>query len=297
MSEAARESRVRLVFVTGLSGSGRSTVAKCFEDLGYYCVDNLPLPLLRQLVAEPGAFIADRHRIAIVTDIRTPGFASEAPRLFESIDRQRIQVTIVFLEASDESLLRRFSESRRPHPFSDALPVPECVRQEREMLRELRGAADLVLDTSDWSIHDIRSLIYREFGKEAGHQPAMMVTLVSFGYKFGLPHGADLVFDVRFLPNPHFVAELRPLNGKDAAVREFLAGRSEFQDFIGRFADLLRYLLPRYQQENRSYLTIAVGCTGGQHRSVATVEALNAELRAAGWNVRVQHRELERVRS
>ncbi len=296
MSEVASPSPDRLVFVTGLSGSGRSTVAKCFEDLGYYCVDNLPMPLLRQLVASPQSYIADRHRIAVVADIRTPGFASEAPKLFESIDRGRLRPTIVFLEASDDSLLRRFSETRRPHPFSDALPVPECIRREREMLRELRGAADLVLDTSDWSIHDIRSLIYREFGREAGHEPAMMVTLVSFGYKFGLPHGSDLVVDVRFLPNPHFVAELRPFTGKDPAVRAFLEERSEFRDFVGRFSDLLRYLLPRYQQENRSYLTISVGCTGGQHRSVAVVEALEKGLAAAGWVVRIQHRELERIR-
>ncbi len=203
-AEAASPARARLVLVTGLSGSGKSTVAKCFEDLGYYCVDNLPLPLLRQFVAAPLDFVPGRDHIAVVMDMRAPGFAAEAPLLLAELDRNRIQTTLVFLESSEEALIRRFSESRRPHPFSDELPVVECIRAERAMMSELRGAADLILDTSDWSIHDIRSLIYREFGRDAGHEPVMNVSLVSFGYKHGAPFGADLLFDVRFLPNPHF---------------------------------------------------------------------------------------------
>ena len=265
--------KARLVLVTGLSGSGKSTVAKCFEDLGYYCVDNMPLPL------------------------RAPGFAAEAPRLLGELDRSKLQTMLVFLESSEEALMRRFSESRRPHPFSDELPVLECIRAERAMMSELRGAADLILDTSDWSIHDIRSLVYREFGRDAGHEPVMNVSLVSFGYKHGIPFGADLLFDVRFLPNPHFDPELRPLSGLDEPVRDFLLQRTDFNELVTRLSDLLRFLLPRYQQENRSYLTIGIGCTGGQHRSVAAVEALAAALEKAGWTVRVKHRDLERKRS
>jgi len=288
--------RARLVLVTGLSGSGKSTVAKCFEDLGYYCVDNLPLPLLRQFIAAPLDFVPGRDHIAVVMDMRAPGFASEAPRLLGDLDRGKLQTTLVFLESSEEALMRRFSESRRPHPFSDELPVLECIRAERAMMSELRGAADLILDTTDWSIHDIRSQIYREFGREAGHEPVMNVSLVSFGYKHGIPFGADLLFDVRFLPNPHFDPELRPLSGLDEPVLQFLLQRTEFNELVARLADLLRFLLPRYQQENRSYLTIGIGCTGGKHRSVACVEALATALGEANWTVRVKHRDLERAR-
>ncbi len=298
MNAAEKASRARLVLVTGLSGSGKSTVAKCFEDLGYYCVDNLPLPLLRQFVASPLDFVPGRDHIAVVTDMRAPGFAAEAPLLLAELDRGRLQATLVFLESSEEALMRRFSETRRPHPYSDQLPVLECIRAERAMMSELRGAADLILDTSDWSIHDIRSLIYREFGRDAGHEPVMNVSLVSFGFKHGIPFGADLMFDVRFLPNPHFDPELRPLSGLDEPVREFLRQRTDFQELLARLADLLRFLLPRYQQENRSYLTVGIGCTGGKHRSVALVEALAAELAteldAASCTVRVKHRDLER---
>jgi UPF0042 nucleotide-binding protein len=297
LNAAEKASRARLVLVTGLSGSGKSTVAKCFEDLGYYCVDNLPLPLLRQFVAAPLEFVPGRDHIAVVMDMRAPGFAAEAPHLLAGLDRSSLQTTLVFLESSDEALMRRFSETRRPHPFSDVLPVLDCIRGERAMMSELRGAADLILDTSDWSIHDIRSLIYREFGSDAGHEPAMNVSLVSFGYKHGIPFGADLLFDVRFLPNPHFVPELRPLSGLDEPVRDFLRQRTDFQELLARLADLMRFLLPRYQQENRSYLTVGIGCTGGKHRSVAIVEALAAELGAANWSVRVSHRDLERPKT
>lgn len=299
MSGAAKGAlaSVRLVFVTGLSGSGKSTVARCLEDLGYYCVDNLPIDLLAQFVANPLDFVPGRDHVAVVSDMRAPDFAEKVPDLLRQVDRTRIQPTIVFLESTDETLLRRFSESRRPHPYAENLPLLECIRAEREQLRDLRGAADLILDTSDWSIHDARSLVYREFGREAGHEPQMNVSLVSFGYKFGVPPGNDLLFDVRFLSNPHFVPELRPLTGLDAPVRDYLQERGEFRELVARLTDLFRFLLPRYQQENRSYLTIAVGCTGGQHRSVATVEALRSELESAGWPVRVQHRELARTKS
>lgn len=298
MSEAGTAGRAeaRLVVVTGLSGSGKSTVARCLEDLGYYCIDNLPLPMLRQFLRDPRSWVSQRDHLAVVTDMRAPGFAEEAPELLQRIATPGLRTTTVFLEASDDALMRRFSESRRPHPYREDLPLLECIRAERERLRDLRGAADLILDSSDWSIHDARSLVYQEFGQDAGHQPEMNVSLVSFGYKYGVPQSPDLLFDVRFLNNPHFVPELRHQTGLDKPVQEYLHVLEDFRDLIARLAELLRFLLPRYQQENRSYLTIAVGCTGGQHRSVATVEALRGELEAGGWKVRVQHRELARSR-
>ncbi len=291
---AADRRRVRLVLVTGLSGSGKSTVAKCFEDLGYYCVDNLPLSLLEALLADPFACVGESDRIAVVADVRAPGFAAAAPALLAGIDRTKVVPTLVFLEASDETLVRRFSETRRPHPLGGDGALPEAVARERALLAELRGAADLVLDTSDWSIHDIRGSIFREFGAERGLEPAMAVSLLSFGFKYGTPVGADLLFDARFLPNPHFVPALRPCSGRDATVLEFLERQPDFAELLERIGDLLEFLLPRYRREKRSYLTIAIGCTGGRHRSVALAERLAARLDAAGWGARVRHRDLER---
>ncbi|KAB2968483.1 MAG: RNase adapter RapZ [Thermoanaerobaculia bacterium] len=296
MSGIARDDRAELVLITGLSGSGKSTVANCFEDLGFAVVDNLPLPLLDRFLADPVGLTAGRKRIAVVSDLRAPGFDTEVPRLWRGLDRARLSPTLVFLESSDEALVRRFSETRRPHPLGKERPVLEAIRLEREMLAELRGAADLVLDTSDWSVHDIRSLVYREFGREAGLQPSMALSLLSFGFKHGVPPGCDLLFDVRFLPNPHFVAGLREATGLDESVLDFLVQQPDFEDLVSRLAELLIFLLPRYAQENRSYLTVGVGCTGGRHRSVAVVERLADRLAGAGWTARRNHRELARER-
>ena len=286
--------RPRLVLITGLSGSGKSTVAKCFEDLGYYCVDNLPLTLLRRFLADPVAHIDVDRRIAVVTDVRAPGFAAEFPRLLREIDRRRVEPTLLFLEASDESLVRRFSETRRPHPLAEDRPVIEGIRREREVLAELRAMADMVLDTSEWSIHEIRAQVYRDFAIHPGEEPGMVITLVSFGYKFGIPYGTDLLFDARFLPNPHFVPGLREHTGQEAAVLDYLDAQPDFGEFVARLGDFLLYLLPRYRQENRSYLSVAVGCTGGRHRSVAICERLAARLQDAGWTVKVIHRDITR---
>jgi RNase adapter protein RapZ len=286
--------RSRLVLITGLSGSGKSSVAKCFEDLGYYCVDNLPLPLLRRFLADPVAHIDGDRRIAVVTDVRAPGFAAEFPRLVRDLDRRRVEATLLFLEASDESLVRRFSETRRPHPLAEDRPVIEGIRREREVLADLRAMADMVLDTSEWSIHEIRAQVYRDFAIRPGEEPGMVITLVSFGYKFGIPYGTDLLFDARFLPNPHFVPGLREHTGQEAPVLDYLDARPEFGEFVGRLGDFLEYLLPRYRQENRSYLSVAVGCTGGRHRSVAICERLATRLQATGWPVKVIHRDITR---
>jgi len=293
----AAAGRCKLVLVTGLSGSGKSTVAKCFEDLGYYVVDNLPLPLLEPFLDDPGRSVEGHDHIAVVTDVRAPGFAERCPGLVAGIDRRTVDLTLLFLEASEETLVRRFSETRRPHPMAEGRPLIDAIRREREVLADLRGRADMVIDTSEFSIHEIRSFIYREFASEPGYEPTMTVSLMSFGFKHGIPYGADLLFDTRFLPNPHFIPDLQEQTGKDAEVEEYLDRYEEFRELLDRLSALLLYLLPRYRRENRSYLTIAIGCTGGRHRSVAVSERLGQRLKESGWPVRLIHRELERTAS
>lgn len=251
--------KIRLILITGLSGSGKSSVAKCFEDLGYYCVDNLPLPLLRQFLNSPLELGEGHEQISIVTDVRAPGFAEEFPRLVTEMDRSQLDVTLLFLDSSEEALVRRFSETRRPHPLAGDRPLLEGIRQERELLTEVRGVADLVLDTSDWSIHEVRNQVYREFAKSSDSDRASgpVVSLMSFGFKHGIPTGADLLFDVRFMSNPHFVPELKALTGQDAAVRQFLEALGEYEELLTKLEDLLLFLLPRYSRENRSYVSVA----------------------------------------
>ncbi|HTQ79967.1 MAG TPA: RNase adapter RapZ [Thermoanaerobaculia bacterium] len=296
MSETAKPSpgRAKLVLITGLSGSGKSTVAKCFEDLNYYTVDNIPLPLLRDFLSRPLELAPGYDRIAVVTDVRAHGFAEEFPRLMAEIDRERLDVTLLFLEASDEVLVRRFSETRRPHPLAQDRPAIEGIERERELLAELKARADMLIDTRDCSIHEIRAQVYREFATGPGGEPGMVVSLVSFGFKHGIPYGIDLLFDVRFLSNPHFVPGLREQTGQDRAVQEYLERQPEYAELIDRLADLLAFLLPRYRRENRSYLSLAIGCTGGRHRSVAVTEELKTRLEGLGWTARLIHRDLLR---
>ena len=284
----------QLAIITGLSGSGKSTVAKAFEDLGYYVVDNLPLPLLRLFLERLVELVPDHPRLAVVTDVRASGFSEELPQLVRDLDRRSIESTLLFLEASDEVLVRRFSETRRPHPLAADGPVIDGIRRERELMAELRGMADLVFDTSDWSIHEIRSQVYRGFAGHTGERPAMQVSLVSFGFKFGIPYGTDLLFDVRFLPNPHFVPALRERTGQEEPVLRFLEEVPDFDEVVERLSALLLFLLPRYRQENRSYLSVAIGCTGGRHRSVAVAERIKAKLDEGGWPARVIHRDIGR---
>jgi len=284
----------RLVLITGLSGSGKSAAAKAFEDLGYHCVDNLPLPLLREFLADPFGLVDGCRRIVVVTDVRAPGFAAELPRLVGEIDQRNMALTLLFLEASDELLLRRFTESRRPHPLAAARPLLDGIREEREILAELRGVADLVFDTTEWSVHDLRDRLYFEFGTDPETGCEMVVSVVSFGFKFGIPYGTDTLFDVRYLPNPYFVEGLREMSGLDPEVRSFLASQEEFHELVDRLSDLLLYLLPRYQRENRRYTSVAIGCTGGKHRSVAVAEAVAARILKQGWRHRLIHRDIGR---
>ena len=281
-----------LVLITGLSGSGKSSVAKALEDLGYHTVDNLPLPLLREFLRRPIELADGSERIAVVTDVRAPHFAEELPKVLGDIDRTRLEPRILFLEASDEALVRRFSETRRPHPLAGDRPPIEGIRRERELLAELREMADTVFDTSEWTIHEVRSQVLREFSDRPSEGLPLVVSLVSFGFKHGTPYGLDLLFDVRFLTNPHFVDGLRQQTGLDEPVRRYLVDESEFTETVERLADLLEYLLPRYRKENRSYVTIGIGCTGGRHRSVAVAEALRDQLDGAGWSSRISHRDV-----
>jgi UPF0042 nucleotide-binding protein len=282
-----------LVLITGLSGSGKSSVAKSFEDLSYYTVDNLPLPLLREFLGSPSRLAGGATKIAVVTDVRAPGFAEELPQMLaEASASEGIDMTVLFLEASTETLLRRFSETRRPHPLAAGGRVLDGIERERELLSEIRGLADVVFDSSEWSIHEIRTEVYRRFGTEHGNSPRLAVSIVSFGFKHGIPYGSDSVFDVRFLPNPHFEPGLRELTGLDAPVVAYLEDQAEYHELLGRLEALWLYLLRQYLNENRSHLSIGIGCTGGRHRSVAVAEALGARLKAAGWSPMVIHRDL-----
>ena len=293
-SEPAQTQRPQLVLITGLSGSGKSIAANAFEDLGYYVVDNLPLSLLRQYLADPKRHTPDESKIAVVADVRASRFADDMPVLLGELNHDRVDLVVLFLEAGEEALTRRYSETRRSHPVGGGdRPVIEGIRTEREMLAPLRDAADLVFETSDWSVHDMRRAVHREFSGD-GEGPSLVVTLVSFGFKHGLPAGSDLVFDVRFLQNPHFVPGLREKNGRDIEVQDFLEASGDFHELMERLEGLLLFLLPRYRQENRRYLSLAVGCTGGKHRSVAVAERLAHRLGEAGWKVRVSHRESDR---
>ena len=287
------QEKPRLLVISGLSGSGKSTAANALEDLGYYCVDNLPLPLLRTFLADPLAQVGDHRLIAVVTDVRAPASAEMLPELLGNVDRELFELTVVFLEATEDALLRRYSETRRSHPIGlGERPVIDGIRREKELLAALRGLADLILDTSEWSVHDVRREIYREFA--VGREAELTVSLVSFGFKHGIPAGSDLVFDVRFLPNPYFIPNLRELSGRDQPVQDFLDDQADFRELADRLEGLLAFLLPRYRQENRSYLTFSIGCTGGRHRSVALCESLASRLTRKDWSVRLRHRDVER---
>ena len=284
----------RLVVVTGLSGSGKSLAARCFEDLGYFCVDNLPVLLLPQfydLMRRGG----DRIRwAAMVVDVRERAFLDQAPDLLAELREGGAPVHVLFLDCSDDVLKRRFSETRRPHPMmGEGSSLEDAIRREREALRALRETADRIVDTSRFTAHDIRGFVRNAFGAdEAGHGPNVHV--VSFGFKYGLPAEADLVFDVRFLPNPFFDEALRKLDGTADEVRAFLDAREEKTAFLERLKGLLDFLVPLYAAEGKSYLTVAIGCTGGKHRSVALAIELGEHLSGRGVRAAVSHRDLGR---
>ena len=283
--------RTRMVVVTGLSGSGRSAALKAFEDIGYYCVDNLPLALLRSFV-EFALRSEEASRSAIGIDIRERGFPAQFPDLYGELKAGGRPIELLFLDATDQTIVRRFSETRRPHPLSrGTTPLLDGIRKERAALGEVKKLAGRIIDTSDYTVHDLRQAIERHYAEGDADRP-MVITLVTFGYKYGVPYELDLMFDLRFLPNPHFVPELRALTGEDAGVREYIMARPDSGEFLDRLAGFLGYLLPRYRSEGKSYLTIGFGCTGGRHRSVALAVMIAELLRTSGYDVNIKHRDI-----
>jgi RNase adapter protein RapZ len=290
-SKKAKKSSARtpeLVIITGMSGSGKASVLKAFEDLGYYCVDNLPVELIPSF-AELALQSRDIRRTALVVDVREGSKLEKLPGILQSV-RKMIPTKVVFLEASDAILLRRFSETRRPHPLGTDSPVKTALKQERRHLSAIRRYADFVIDTSKFNVHELRAHINERFHEQSAEK-SILVSSVSFGFRQGVPEDADLVFDVRFLPNPHFVPEFRPLTGRDPKVAKYIRSFPQTREFISRISDLLVYLLPHYIHEGKSYLTIAFGCTGGQHRSVMIAEEVGKHLRRAGYRVKIAHRD------
>ncbi len=280
----------QLVILTGLSGSGKSTILKTFEDLGFYCVDNLPVDLIPTFSELHMSGSGEIDRAALLVDAREGEQLERLPAIYRRL-RREYPATLVFIEASDEALLRRFSETRRPHPLGHDRPVRDGLRRERKIMDPIRKLADVVIDTTRFNVHELRQFITERF-KNPGRRP-VLVSLVSFGYRFGIPGDADLVFDVRFLPNPHFVPQLRRFSGKDASVARYIRSFPQTGQFLRRVEGLLAYLIPHYIREGKSYLTIAFGCTGGRHRSVMLAEEMRKALARHGYAAKVVHRDVD----
>ncbi len=286
-------SGVDFIVVTGMSGAGKSAASRCLEDLGYFCIDNLPAALIPK-VAELCVQSEKRiERVALVIDARERRFLDVLFDILMDLRREGHRVRMVFLDASDEALVRRFSESRRPHPLAPTGSALEGIRVERGLLAALKAKADLVVDTSGFTVHEFRKLLATSF-LDLPVLPRTVLALVSFGYRYGLPVDADLVFDARCLPNPHFVEALRPFTGLAEGVRDYVLGSEESRAFLDRVQSFLAFAVPLYVREGKAYLTIAIGCTGGRHRSVVLAEELGARLRAAGHEASVRHRDIER---
>lgn len=277
-----------VVLVTGLSGSGKSTALRALEDVGYFCMDNVPVVLLPKVVE-----LADAQesplRIAAVVDARDPKHLENAGTVIDALKAAGAAVRIVFLRADQEAIIRRYKETRRRHPLGDTGDFPAAIHLESSLLAELEHRADLTLDTSELNVHELKQVIVEQFGSTQA--PRMNLKVISFGHKHGPLLQADLLFDVRFLANPHFVPELKAMTGLDEPVRTYLAELAEMDAFLEKTLDLLRFLVPRYATEGKAYLTIGFGCTGGKHRSVAVAEAIAAALADDGWSPRVEHRD------
>jgi UPF0042 nucleotide-binding protein len=285
---------MRVVVVTGVSGSGKSVALRALEDAGFYAIDNLPVPLFDKLLELSSLGRDDIHKLALVIDTRDAMNLTQLPGRVAHARDEGHEVTVVFLDASDAALHRRFSETRRRHPLDDGATVTEAIERERGLLERLRETADRIIDTSELSIHQLRREMTKLVTTTAGAAVPLSVTVQSFGFKHGMPTDADLVFDVRFLPNPHFVEALRPHTGEDEAVAAYVLERPETTAFLGHLEPMLAFLLPQYEHEGKAYLTIAIGCTGGQHRSVAIARRVASRLEAQGREVRLRHRDMRR---
>jgi UPF0042 nucleotide-binding protein len=283
-------SQPRILVITGLSGSGKTHVLRTLEDMGWFCVDNLPTALIPRF-ADLIVGTEELHRSALVIDMRERDFLRLFPQVYKQVREKGVRTGLLFLEAEDKVLVRRFSETRRPHPLAINQPAIEGIREEREALRPIRKMADLILDTSQYNVHQLREYI-RDHYDLRGRGTPMIVSVTSFGYKFGVPSEADLVFDVRFLPNPNFVPTLKKLSGNHAPVVKYMRRQKDTGAFLKHVTDFLQYVIPRYIREGKSYLTIGIGCTGGRHRSVMIANALSTSLGKDGYKVKVRHRDL-----
>jgi UPF0042 nucleotide-binding protein len=284
--------KAKLVMITGLSGSGKITALKVFEDMGYYCVDNLPaelIPSFAQLIQDT----RDNKNACIVVDIREGSRLEQLPAIIADI-KKRLDVTLIYLDTSDKVLVRRFSETRRPHPLGSADSVPSSITSERRRLEPIRNIADLEIDTSKFNVHELRSHLVELYKTTGEDRQPLLISTLSFGFKNGVPESADLVFDVRFLPNPHFIPEFRPYTGKHPQVAKYIRSFPQTQEFMKKVMEMLLFLLPHYVAEGKSYLTIAFGCTGGQHRSVFMAEEIRKQLAKAGYRAKVEHRDSPR---
>lgn len=281
----------QLVLLTGLSGSGKGSILKTFEDLGFYCVDNLPvalIPAFSELYVEG---VGEVERAALLVDAREGEGIKKLPEIYRKMRSER-SVALVFVEASNEALLRRFSETRRPHPVGQDFSILEGIREERRRMAPIRRLADLTIDTTKFNVNELRRFILDRF-ESPGKRP-LMISVVSFGFRYGIPTEADLVFDVRFLPNPHFVPRLRPFSGKNPRVARYIRSFPQTGQFLRRIESLLSYLIPHYIREGKSYLTVALGCTGGRHRSVMLAEVIRRTLAREGYSTKVVHRDLDK---
>ncbi len=283
------------VIITGLSGSGKGTFLRALEDRGYFCVDNLPVGLVRKFYELTLKSEDEATKVAMVIDIREGESLRQLPSIYDELKHQPgLEVSLWFLESSEAALVRRFSETRRPHPLNPDRPISDSIAQERELLAPIRDLADHILDTSALTIHELRKHVHSVFGEQAAR---LLILLVSFGFKYGVPGSSDLVFDVRFLPNPHFVPHLKPLTGQDPGVIEFLNSKPETGEFLSRLEGFLDFLIPQYEKEGKSYVTISIGCTGGRHRSVFITNAVGKHFESLGYRVRFTHRDSEKILS
>ena len=291
-TKRAKPSSSELVVITGMSGSGKGSVLRALEDLGYYSVDNLPVGLIPKFAELIGDSSSTRHA-ALVVDVREGAGLKKFPAIFKSI-RGSVNTRLVFLEADDDTIVHRFSETRRPHPLADGdQAIGQSIVEERKLLAPIRALADLTINTSKFNVHDLRDFIRQKFQGE-GEASRILIYLTSFGFRHGVPPDCDLVFDVRFLPNPNYIPKYKKLTGKNPAVARYIRSFPQTGEFIGRVTDLLVWLLPHYIREGKSYLTIGFGCTGGHHRSVMITEAVRKNLATAGFQTKATHRDLSK---
>jgi UPF0042 nucleotide-binding protein len=283
-----------VLIITGMSGSGKSTVLRALEDVGYFCVDNLPLSLLPPFLDMQTGASQDRRKIALVMDVRTQGFLQNYAQVFHHLESKEFRLYLIFLEADEETLIRRFSQTRRQHPLADQDSISQALREERQSMAGLRRLANRIIDSSFYNPHQLRKLIIEEFSDLTPRQ-RMGLHVISFAYKNGIPPEADMVLDVRFLPNPYFVEGLAPLTGDDPRVRDYVLDRPETKNFLEHLFSFLDYLLPRYQEEGKTHLTLAMGCTGGQHRSVVIANALAEHLTQGNFAFTLNHRDMPRA--